>query len=103
MTADVGTVAQRPEPRTVTVHGEGRWEGWEATARADFPARILFDLSQTDDLPRFYAALDSIVIEHNLPGTDGELAPSMADVDPRQGAQHISSLLFEAIGNLPKL
>lgn len=92
--------AKRPEARTVTVRGEGTWDGWEVTARADFPARVLFDL-QSNDLPTVFAALDSIVIAHNLPDERDELAQTMADVDPRGGALHMAGLVFEAIGNLP--
>lgn len=101
---DKGTdVAPRPEPRTVSVRGEDGtpWARWEVTAKADFPARVLFDLQSTD-LPTFYAALDRIVLTHNLPDENGELAGSMADVDPRQGAQHMASQVFDAISALPK-
>jgi hypothetical protein len=95
-----GTVAKRPEPRTVSVRGEGVWDGWEATARADFPARVLFAL-QSPRLEDVFGALDSIVITHNLPDENGELAGSMADVDPREGALAIAGLIFDAIGSLP--
>jgi hypothetical protein len=91
---------KRPEPRTVTVRGEGAYETWEVTARADFPARILFDL-QSKDLATFFDALDRIVVTHNFPGEDGELAPSMADVDPREGAQLLAGRIFDAIAALP--
>lgn len=102
---DVGTsttVATAPPPRTVTARGEGVWEGWEVTARADFPARILFDL-QSSNQPLFYAALDRIVIAHNFPDADGRLAETMADVMPREGVQHMAGQIFDAIAALPKL
>lgn len=98
MTAE-GT-ATRPEPRTVTVQGEGAYAGWEVTAKADFPARVLFDL-QSKDLQTFYAAFDRIVISHNFPGDDGERAPTMADVDPSEGAQHMAGRIFDAMAALP--
>lgn len=105
--ADKGTgsadVAERPLPRTVTVTGEEGtpWAGWEVTAKADFPARVLIDL-QGDDYAAFYAAFDRIVISHNLPDDTGALASSMAEVDPREGAQHMAERVFDAIGALPK-
>jgi hypothetical protein len=95
------SVAKRPEARTVTVRvSEGLYAGWEATARADFPARILFDL-QGKDAARALAAVDAIILSHNLPDERGELAASMADVDPGEGAWLIVGMLFDAIGALP--
>jgi hypothetical protein len=95
-------VAKAPEPRTVTVRGEGVWEGWEVTAKADFPASVLIGLT-SEDQATFYTALDRIVIEHNLPNEQGTLADSMAEVQPREGARYMSGLIFEAIAALPKL
>lgn len=94
------TVAPRPAARTVHVTGSGEFAGWEATARADFPAKVLADL-QSQSVERIMAALDAIVIEHNLPNMDGELAARMADVDPYDGALAIAGAIFEAIGKLP--
>jgi hypothetical protein len=45
--------------------------------------------------------MDQIMVSHNLPGTDGNLAPSMLDVDPSEGAVAVISLAIEAISNLP--
>ena len=95
-----GTVAIAPEPRTVTVLGDGLWDRWGATARADFPARVLFDL-QSKDMVTMLTALDRIIVEHNLPDTSGEVAGSMLDVDPAEGAVAIASLIFGAISTLP--
>lgn len=102
--AEKGTlpVAKAPEPRTVTVHGEGTWEGWQMTVRADFPASVLMGLT-SEDIGAFYAAFDRIVTEHNFPDENGNLATSMAEVQPRAGARHMADLAFEAIGALPKL
>jgi len=95
-------IAKRPAPRTVHIvlDDESGYPGWEATARASFPARILFDLD-SGDLPRIFAALDGIIVSHNLPDSNDQLAASMADVDPKEGALAIASGLFDAIGKLP--
>lgn len=93
--------AKRPAPRTVTVAvAEGDFAGWEATARADFPARVLADL-QSDSIARIMAALDVIIVDHNFPDATDAIAGSMADVDPYEGLLRIAGELFEAIGKLP--
>lgn len=94
--------ARKPTPRTVTVtvpDGEA-FAGWEATAHADFRAGWLIEL-QSGDVGRILAVLDRIVIDHNMPGTDGELAATMADVDPYDGLMDIAQRITEAIGRLP--
>ena len=96
-----GRAAHRPAPRTVSVSiAEGEFAGWEATARADFPASVLADM-QGDDIGKIMAALDRVVITHNLPAEDGEVAARMADVDPYEGALKICEAIFDAIGKLP--
>ena len=93
--------APRPEPRTVDVAVvKGDFVGWEATARADFPARILADL-QSSDIARIMAALDVIVVSHNFPDSTGEIAAAMADVDPYDGLLLVAGEIFDAIGKLP--
>lgn len=92
--------ARRPEPRTVTVAGEGEFAEWSCSARADFPARVLAQL-QSSDISQIMAALDVIVIEHNFPDAAGEVAASMADVDPYDGLLTITGGVFDAIGKLP--
>lgn len=93
--------AKRPAARTVTVTiMSGDFEGWEATARADFPARLLTDLS-SGDMGRIIAALDEIITEHNFPDAADELAETMADVDPYSGLIRVSTDIFDAIGKLP--
>lgn len=93
--------AKRPDPRTVTVKiTKGDYVDWEATARADFPARLLTDL-MSGDVSRLMHVLDEIVIEHNFPNSQDELAETMADVDPYGGLLEMASEIFDAIGKLP--
>jgi hypothetical protein len=93
--------AKKPPTRTVEVKiTEGDFAGWEATARADFPARVLADL-QSQDIERIMRALDTIILTHNFPDTDGELATAMADVDPYEGLMKIGGEVFDALGKLP--
>ena len=47
------------------------------------------------------AALDVIVIDHNLPDANDELAASMAEVDPYDGLMDMATGIFDAIGKLP--
>jgi hypothetical protein len=92
--------ASRPAARTVEVHGTGEFAEWEGTAKADFPASVLADL-QSESIERIMQALDVIVIDHNFPDADGDVAEVMADVDPYDGLLMISGQIFEAIGKLP--
>lgn len=93
--------AKRPAQRTVTVVIEsGDFEGWEATARADFPARILTDL-ESGKVARIMAALDVIIVDHNFPSADDQLAETMADVDPYDGLLAVADAIFRAIEKLP--
>jgi hypothetical protein len=92
--------AKRPEPRTIEVQGEGEFADWQATARADFPAKHLAAL-QSGDLDRIIGVLDAIVIDHNMPDEAGEIAATMGDVDPFSGLMHIAEAIFTAIGTLP--
>ena len=85
--------------RTVTI-GKGDFEGWEATARADFPAGLLADL-QSGSIDKIIGVLDAIVIDHNFPDANDELAKSMADVDPYGGLMEVASGIFDAIAKLP--
>jgi len=93
--------AKRPAPRTVTVAMEsGDYEGWEATCRVDFPAKLLVDL-ESGKVERIMAALSAIVIDHNFPNDKDELADTMADVDPYDGLIQVADRLFKAIEKLP--
>lgn len=93
--------AKRPAPRTVTVIvDKGDFEGWEATARADFSASLLADL-QSGDIAKIMSVLDIIVVDHNMPDKDDEIAAAMSDVDPYAGLMVVTSLIFDAIAKLP--
>lgn len=93
--------AKRPTPRTVTVTiDKGDYEGWEATAKADFPAGLLADL-QSGSIERIIHVLDKIITDHNFPTADDELATSMAEVDPYGGLLEVANGLFDAIGKVP--
>lgn len=93
--------ARRPAPRTVTVTvKDGTFEGWEATARADFPAALLADL-QSGDIDRIMTVLDAVILDHNMPNSQDEIAATMAEVDPYSGLMEIANLVFDAIAKLP--
>ena len=95
------TAARRPSPRLVSVViGTGDYEGWEATARADFPAGLLADLT-SNDIGRIMHVLDVIVTDHNMPDSSDQVAKSMADVDPYQGLMAVAGEIFDAISKLP--
>ena len=93
--------AHRPAARTVSITiDKGDFAGWEATARADFPARLLADL-QSGNIERIIGVLDAIVVDHNFPNKDDELAASMGDVDPYTGLMAAAGEIFDAIAKLP--
>lgn len=92
--------ADAPEARIVTVEGSGAFVGWQATARADFPARVLIDL-RSGSIPSILAGVDAIVLAHNFPDGEGGIAQSMLDVVPYDGAMHMAEAIFDAIGKLP--
>ena len=92
-------VAPRPEARTVTVELKGAYAGWRCTARADFPAGLLADL-QSGQVAKIISVLDAIVIDHNYPGDDGDLAASMAQVE-YHAVMDTGIGVFDAIGKLP--
>lgn len=93
--------ARRPAPRTVTVTiPDGAFAGWEATCRADFPAKLLAKL-ESGKAADIVEVLDAIVVEHNFPNAQDELATSLAEVDPYDGLMVVAGALFDAIGKLP--
>jgi len=93
--------AKRPAQRVVRVAIEdGDFTGWEATARADFPARYLEDLA-SGKVDRIIAVLDAIVTDHNFPNDRDEIAATMGDVDPFDGLMVVAGAIFDAIGKLP--
>lgn len=100
MTTPKRRAAKKPAPRTVTVSLTGEFEGWEMTAKADFPAKVLA-LLQSDMIDDITTALDKIVVDHNFPDSDGEVAKTMADVDPFEGMRNAAMQLFEELGKLP--
>lgn len=93
-------IAARPPARTVTWHGRGPWDGWEVTARADFPARLLVDL-QSSEVAKIVAVLETIVLEHNLPDSTGARAATMGDVDPWDGLIAATAGIVDALARLP--
>lgn len=93
--------AKRPTTRTVEVGiSSGDFEGWQATFRVDFPAKLLEDFESQSAL-RVMAALQQIVIEHNFPDSEGEVAASLMEVDPYTGLVAIADAYLEAIRALP--
>lgn len=98
-----GKAARRPEafaPRTVTVTLKEPFEEWVATCRVDFPLRVFQDMN-SGDVDRVLPALDRIVLDHNFPDESGEVATSMADVDPADAVTLLVEGLTEAAGKLP--
>lgn len=98
--------APRPTPRTVTVDGKGDYAGWHLVARADFPAQIMFDLELSDassvtDLRRVFTTFDRLILDHNMPDIDGNIAGTLAEVDPKEGAVYMLGEALTAIGRLP--
>jgi hypothetical protein len=93
--------ARKPAPRTVTVTIEqGDFEGWSATARADFPARLIVDLN-SGDLTKIFAVLEQIIVEHNMPDEQGGIAEHLDDVDPYTGLLAVSAAIGDALTKLP--
>ena len=94
--------AKRPAPRTVhfALNGTSDYTGWEATAKVDFPAAVLFDL-ESGELPRIIKAMDRIVTDHNMPDDQGKVATTMAEVDPVEGMMAVLNGLFDAMAKLP--
>lgn len=93
--------AKRPEARTVEVAvSGGDFDGWAGTFRADFPAEVLYDL-QSGNVERTIAAMAAIVVDHNFPDSDGEIANSLTDVDPYEGLIRVAFELIDTLANLP--
>jgi hypothetical protein len=93
--------APRPKARTVTARiSGGDFDGWEATARADFPTRLVVDLN-SGDLGKILDVLDRIITDHNMPDSDGNIAEHLADVDPYSGLLAIANAVGAELGRLP--
>lgn len=93
-------VAARPPGRTVDVKLSGDFEGWECTARADFKAGWLADL-QSGDIGKIIDVLGKIIVSHNFPDENGQLAADVREVDPYDGLIEAGTAIFAAIGKLP--
>lgn len=96
------TPAARPAARTVSIEipAGQPFAGWRATAAADFPAGRLADL-QSGRIDRILETLEAIILEHNFPNLDDELAATLADVAPYDGLLVVAAAIFEAIAKLP--
>ena len=94
------SAAKRPQRRQVHVVLSGEFDGWEATAWADFPAKLIADLA-SGNVERVIGVLDAIIIDHNMPNAQDKLAANMGDVDPYDGLMRIGAAIFDAIGKLP--
>jgi hypothetical protein len=93
--------AKKPPVRTVEVGvAEGDFEGWRATFKVDFPASYLEDLESKNAL-KFLAVMDKLIVDHNFPDADGEVAESMRDVDPYTGLVRVSEAYLDALRALP--
>lgn len=92
--------ARRPPPRTIVVRGEGELAEWELTARVDFPFRLMVEL-QSASGDRAIEILESIIVDHNMPNGDDEVAERLADVEPLYGLMQMSAAIAKAIGQLP--
>lgn len=92
--------AKRPERRTVHVVLSAPFEGWEATFRADFSMKVLSDLEGNDVLA-MGRGLDALVVEHNFPDANDEVAASMLEVEPYDGIVVAVQQYVEELGKLP--
>ncbi len=73
-----------PKPvaqRTARIDLPEPFAGRYVVARLDFPARVLIEL-QSGEFERTINAFNAIVVEHNLPDSNGEKAESLLDADP---------------------
>ena len=93
--------AKRPAPRTVTATIEGGdFDGWEATARADFPARLVVELN-SGQIERVLGVLEAIIVDHNMPDEHDAIAEHLADVDPYAGLLAVANALGDKLASLP--
>jgi hypothetical protein len=93
--------AKKPAVRTVDVGiAEGDFEGWQATFKVDFPASYLEDL-ESKNAVKFLAVMDKLIVDHNFPDVEGEVAATMRDVDPYTGLVRVSEAYLDALRALP--
>lgn len=94
--------AKRPKLRTVTFTApdDSDYPGWSITIRADFPAKRLAAF-QSGRIADMIEALDGIVIDHNLPDENDEIASTLNDVDPYEGLLFVVDGAMDEIAKLP--
>ena len=93
--------AKRPPVRTVEVGiPEGDFAGWQATFRVDFPAKLIEEF-ESNNARRVIAALQVLVVDHNFPDANGEIAETLIDVDPYTGLVAIADAYMDALRALP--
>ena len=94
-------VAKRPTPRSVEVElVDGEFAGWYARILVDFPMRVMLEI-ESGKAERVIAALDRIIVDHNFPARDGELATSCADVDPYTGLVAVADRFMDVMRSAP--
>lgn len=93
-------VGSQPEPRTVQASGSGDCADWHIVMRSDFSARMLEEL-RSGDAGRIMLSADKLVVSHNFPGIDGEVAASILDAVPLDCAVEVVSAALVMIGKLP--
>lgn len=99
--AELGPVPPRPEPRIVTVGiSEGRFTGWRARVRVDFPASLIREF-ESGNPDRMLAAAGELILEWNFPDRDGRLAATLEDADPFAGVAEIIRTAMKAVSSLP--
>lgn len=91
---------KRPAPRAVTVTLDGPFEGWQAVLRANPKLAVLADL-ESESLARVITGLDGLILSHNFPDENDEVATSMGEVDPSDALTPLVEKYFEAISTLP--
>ena len=84
MIAEPRAAAPSPPARTATLTLEAPYDGWTFTIRLDYPARVLEQLL-SGSVVTITHALDSLVVDHNFPDVEGNVAASMLDVFPVDG------------------
>jgi hypothetical protein len=98
--APIPDVASRPETRYVEVRLKGAFADWYCKAKADFPAKQLAALG-SGDIERIIEVLQQIVVKHNFPNGEGQLAEKIEDVDPYEGLLKAGEEIFTELGKLP--
>jgi hypothetical protein len=93
--------APRLEGRTADFELAAPYTGWTFTARLDFPARWLEELASSNVL-RVCAALDRfLIVDHNFPDIDGNVAASMLDVYPAEAVVYAVAAYQRGTSTLP--